>query len=181
MTHPEQLGFGFDKFQEERETAHLPSAIDEGVTHYRALLAQNHQAMLAGDEKAVMNIRKKANRLAVKLNDGDVAILGGPDAPGYVLMRETAAPPGTVPMWGQQGDFTVTVGDMKVRVAMDGMLGISAGLNFWPGFSANVVKSDKPFLSETGFRSFIRNACRSGAGFDAGHVRARGDRVLHQG
>jgi hypothetical protein len=80
MTHPEPLGFGFDKLQEERETALLPSAIDEGIAHYRALLAQNHLAMLAGDEKAVMQVRKQANRLAVKLNCGDLAILGGPDA-----------------------------------------------------------------------------------------------------
>jgi hypothetical protein len=34
--------------------------------------------MLAGDEKAAMNIHEEANRLAMKLNGGDLAILGGP-------------------------------------------------------------------------------------------------------
>jgi hypothetical protein len=154
-THPEQLGFGFEEIQEQKETAHLPSEMNDGVTLYRTMLEKNHQAMLAGDEKAAMNIRKEANRLAVKLNGGDLAILGDPDAPGHVLTRETAAPPGTVPMWGQQGDFTIAVGDMKVRIEMEGMIGVSAGMKVWPGFSANVVEPGKPFLSETGFRSFL--------------------------
>jgi hypothetical protein len=119
------------------------------------MLERNNQAMLAGDAKTAMAIRKEANRQAVKLNDGDLGILGGPDAPGYVLMRETAAPPGTVPMWGQQGDFTVTIDDMPVHITMDGMIGVYAGMNVWPGFSANAVEPDKPFLSETGYRSFL--------------------------
>lgn len=152
---PEQLGFGFDEIQEQQETAHLPSSMVEGIAAYRALLEKNHQAMLDGDEKAVMAIRKEANRLALKLNDDDPAILGGPDAPGYILMRETAAAPGAIPLWGQQGDFTITVGDMPVHVVMDGMIGVSAGLNVWPGFSSNVVEADKPFISDTGYRSFL--------------------------
>ncbi len=38
---------------------------------------------------------------------------------------------------------------------MDGMLGICQSMSLWPGFSANVVEPEKPFFSETGFRSFI--------------------------
>jgi hypothetical protein len=44
-------------------------------------------------------------------------------------------------MWGQQGDFTVNVGDMPVHIVMDGMIGASAGMNVWPAFSANVASS----------------------------------------
>ena len=72
-----------------------------------------------------------------------------------VLMRETVAPSGTVPMWGQAGNFTITIGDMPVHIVMDGMIGASAGMSVWPGFSANVVERDKPFLSQTGYRSFL--------------------------
>ena len=54
MTHPEQLGFGFEEIQEQQETAHLPSAMSDGIARYRAILEQNHQAMLAGDEKTAM-------------------------------------------------------------------------------------------------------------------------------
>ena len=71
-----------------------------------------------------------------------------------ISYAETAAPPGTVPMWGQRGDFTVNVGDMPVHIVMDGLIGVSAGMNV-PAFSPNVVEPDKPFLSETGYRSFI--------------------------
>lgn len=152
---PEQLGFGFEKFQEEQETAHLPTEMEAGIIAYRAMLEQHNQAMLGGEERSVMAIRREANRLAVKLNGGEVGILGGPDAPGYALMDGTAAPAGTVPMWGQQGEFNIKVGDMPVHIKMDGMLGICQSMGIWPGFSANVVEPEKPFFSETGFRSFI--------------------------
>jgi hypothetical protein len=155
MTNPEQMRFGFEAMVEERETAHLPSEMEAGIAAYRAMLEQHNQAMLDGDEKKVMAIRKEANRLAVKLNGGEIGILGGREAPGYVLMDSTAATPGTVPMWGQQGEFAIKVGDMPVHIKMDGMLGICQSMSMWPGFSANVVEPDKPFFSETGFRSFI--------------------------
>jgi hypothetical protein len=152
---PEQLGFGFDKIREEQETAHLPSDIEQGIAHYRGMLEQHNAAMLAGDEKGAVAVQKEAVRLAVKLNDGEAGILGGPDAPGYVLMNGTAAAPGTVPIWGQKGDFDIKVGDTPVHIRMDGMLGIGRHCAIWPGFDATVVEPDKPFLSETGYRSFI--------------------------
>jgi hypothetical protein len=155
MANPEQMGFGFEAMAEEQETAHLPSEMEAGIGAYRVMLEQHHQAMLESDEKRVMAIRKEANRLAVKLNGGELGVLGGPDAPGYVLMDSTAAPPRAVPMWGQKGEFDIKVGDMPVHVKMDGMIGVSAGMSLWPGFSANVVAPEKPFFSETGYRSFI--------------------------
>jgi hypothetical protein len=155
MTQPQQLGFGFDKIREEQETAHLPSEMEQGITHYRSMLEKHNAAMLAGDERSAAAIQKEAVRLATKLNDGEPSILGGPAAPGYVLMNATAASPGTVPMWGQKGEFEVKVGDMPVRIRMDGMLGIGRHCAIWPGFDATVVDPEKPFFSETGYRSFI--------------------------
>ncbi len=73
--------------------------------------------------------------------------------------RATAAPAGTVALWGQTGDFTIIVDGMKVRIEQDGIFGIDASMSPWPGFSANVVEPDKPFLSETGYRSFL--GCRA--------------------
>jgi hypothetical protein len=35
------------------------------------------------------------------------------------------------------------------------MFGIGAQWFFWPGFTAHAVEWDKPFLSETGYRSFL--------------------------
>jgi len=140
---------------EEQATAHLPSDMEAGIAAYRTMLEKNHQAMLAGDEKTAMAIRKEANRLAEKLDPQDHGILSGPEASGYLLMNGTAATPGTIPMWGQSGEFDVKVGNMPVHIKMDGMIGTFGSINLWPPFSANVVEPEKPFFSETGFRSFI--------------------------
>jgi hypothetical protein len=150
-----QMGLGFDAMLDEQETAHLPCSMEAAIPEYRRLLQHHHQAMLAADVKQAMAIRKEANRLAVKVNGGDLGILADSDSAGNVLERETAAPPDTVPMWGQQGDFVIQVGSTPVHIAMEGILGASAGMSVWPGFSANAVEPDKPFFSETGFRSFL--------------------------
>jgi hypothetical protein len=105
MRQPQQLGFGFDQIEEDkRPRIFLPKWSGELPTT-GAMLEKHNAAMLAGDEKTAMEIRTEANRLAVKLNDGEPGILGGPDAPGYRLMNGTAATRGTVPMWGQKGEF----------------------------------------------------------------------------
>ncbi|CAN7602484.1 hypothetical protein [Pararhizobium sp. LjRoot238] len=41
-----------------------------------------------------------------------------------MLARLTAAETGKVPLWGQTGNFVVTVRDARVRAEMDGMFGI---------------------------------------------------------
>jgi len=143
------------KREVERETAHLPSTMEEAVPFYRLLIRQHHAAMLAADIETAMRLRKEAELLAVRLNGGEPGILAGEDAPGCVLARETAAEPGTVPLWGQEGEFTVTVNAMRVRIEMDGMFGIGSLFMFWPGFAAHAVDLGQPFLSETGYRSFL--------------------------
>jgi hypothetical protein len=72
-----------------------------------------------------------------------------------VLARESAAAPGAVPLWGQIGEFIITVDGMKVRIELDGLFGIGGRFIYWPGFSAHAVDYDRPFLSETGYRSFL--------------------------
>ncbi|WP_188773329.1 hypothetical protein [Novosphingobium endophyticum] len=42
-----------------------------------------------------------------------------------------------------------------MRIELEGVFGIGASFGYWPGFSAHVVDSDKPFLSATGYRSFL--------------------------
>ncbi len=139
----------------ERETAHLPSTMAEAIPLYRILLRQHHAAMLAADIDEALRLREEASQLAVKLNDGEPGILADENAPGRVLQRRTAAAKGSVPLWGQAGDFIVTVGRMKVRIAMDGIFGMGARFMCWPGFAAHAVDYDKPFISHTGYRSFL--------------------------
>lgn len=139
----------------ERETGHLPDNYDEAIPYYRQLIDRNHAAMLAADMDESAHLHDEAHKLALRLNGGEPGILAHEDAPGYVLDRETAAPSGTVPLWGQTGDFIITVGAMRVRIELDGMFGIGACHSFWPGFSAHAVDYDRPFLSATGYRSFL--------------------------
>ena len=156
MTAPQQLGFGFDEMLEAERTAHVPSIMEQAIPYYRGLLHRHHAAMMAGDIDAAMKIRDEAQDLAVKLNGGELmGICAGPDSPGHRLERETAAPDGTVPLWGQTGNFVIEVNGMKIRIEQDGLFGIGSSMSSAPGFAAHAVDYDKPFLSETGFRSFI--------------------------
>jgi hypothetical protein len=156
MTHPHQLGFGFDQMLEDQRTAHIPSTMDEAIPYYRKLIERHHEAMMAADVEKSIAIRGEARDLAVKLNAGKLlGICGGPDAPACVLERETAAPPGTVPMWGQEGSFTIDFRSIPVRIEQDGMFGIGASSGNFLGFGAHAVDYDRPFISETGYRSFL--------------------------
>jgi hypothetical protein len=155
MTNPQQLGFGFDEMLREQETAHLPGTMEEAIPYYRKLLERHNDAMLAGDVPEAMSIREEAHELAIKLNSGNELGICAPGGPGKLLERETAAATGAVPIWGQKGDFIVDVNGMRVRVEQDGLFGIGSFWSPTPGFSVHAVNYDKPFLSETGYRSFI--------------------------
>lgn len=44
---------------------------------------------------------------------------------------------------------------MRVRIELGGLFGIGARHMYYPGFAARTVEWDKPFISESGFRSFL--------------------------
>jgi hypothetical protein len=119
------------------------------------MIDRHHAAMQVADIDKAMSIREEAHLLAAKLNGGTCGIIAGPDAPGCILERESAAPPDSVPLWGQAGEFTITVGAMRVRIELKGMFGIGSTSCLFPGFYAHAVDRDRPFLSETGFRTFL--------------------------
>jgi len=163
---PEAAQLGFDALlidaesinlarETERECAHLPGTMEDGLPFFRALIDRHHAAMLAGSADTAMQLREEADRLAVKLNNFDGGILADDDSAGNVLDRATRAPDGTVPLWGQSGSFEIAYGSMRIRIEMDGIFGIASNVYHWLGFSAHAVEWDKPFLSETGFRSFV--------------------------
>ena len=135
----------------ERMTAHLPGTMEEGIAFYRALLERHHDAVLTGDEREAKRVKGQAELLAQKLNGGQRGYLANDDAPGCVLQRETAAAPGTVPLWGQMGSFVIETCAMRVRIETRGLYGICGPASF----DAHAVDTDRPFLSQTGYRSFI--------------------------
>lgn len=132
-----------------------PVSTDAALTLYRGMIDRHHAALLAGDESAVMDVRKEAHALAVSMNGGTLCGICADGGPGKMLERETRVTSGTVPLWGQTGDFIIDVDGMRVRIEQDGIFGIGASGMPWPGFSAHIVDRDKPFLSETGYRSFL--------------------------
>ena len=86
-------------------------------------------------------------------------------------MDQLEAPDGEVPIWGQPGRFLVTVEGMRVLVDYRGLegresLGTNYGLSH--SFGAHIVDVLRPFLSNTGYRSFIPGCDHSlGGGVDA--------------
>ncbi len=138
----------------ERECAHLPDNMEEGLALYRAMLDEHHAAMMAADASEVMRLRDEARLLATKLNNGEPGVLASPDAPGNVLAARTATPEGSLPLWGQSGSFVLDISVIKVRIEMEGIFGI-ASHSYWLGFAIHAVNWDQPFLSETGYRSFL--------------------------
>lgn len=140
---------------EEAAHAHLPGTVDAALPYFRRLIEAHHAAMLAGDIGEVSRLRSEAHDLAYKLNGFEPGILAHEDAPGYVLDRLTRADEGAVPLWGQSGSFEIRHKAMRVRIEMDGLFGIGASHMAWLGFAAHAVEKNKPFLSETGYRSFL--------------------------
>ncbi|NEV75910.1 hypothetical protein DYI24_02475 [Rhodopseudomonas sp. BR0C11] len=160
----EQLGFGEllaeaerqnDHQQQRREAAHLPDTLEKAVPYMRGLIDRHHAAMLEADEAKAMALRAEADLLANKLNAFEPGILAGPDAPGCILDRETRAREDEVPLWGQSGCFEITVLDMRARIELEGIFGIASSVVAWLGFAAHAVDRDKPFISQTGYRSFL--------------------------
>ena len=66
-------------------------------------------------------------------------ILAYDDSPANVLTCETAAPPATVPMWAQSGEFTITVAGTPIRIEMTACSVVCASTFLAPGFSIHAV------------------------------------------
>lgn len=140
----------FEQAAFERDTAELPNTIEGAVAVLRGIIERYNQASLTGDQAAKEAARALARQLAIKLNEGTscgIKIRGGVCDQ---LAAATRAPEGEVPLWGQAGEFIVTVRGCDVRIEWDGLYGICE-----IGFSAHAVSADAPFISETGYRSFL--------------------------
>jgi hypothetical protein len=93
--------------------------------------------------------------LAQKLNGGMTDILADENAPGCKGDRAARAAEGAMPLWGQSGAFEINAAGMTARVEMAGLFGIGTRAMTYLGFSVRVVHEDRPFLSKTGYRSFL--------------------------
>lgn len=162
--HPDQLGF--DSLLQDsaaanaarsfaKETAHLPATWEEAIPFHVEQIKRHHAAMLDTDFDAALAIKKDARTLALKLNGGEHGIIAHDDAPGCVLDRRTAALPGIAPLWGQSGWFDIEIAGTVAIIEISGMFGIGATAMRFAGFSARAKDPNQPFISETGYRSFL--------------------------
>ena len=129
--------------------AALPTDPEQRRAELVAAQDAYHAAIMGGDEEARLAADERALVVLVALNDCDLFGFAVRDAAPDVMLTECAAKPGTVPTWGQRGDFALTVDAMRVRIVFDPHLGSSMPAHI----GLRVVDPGKPFISDTGFWS----------------------------
>jgi hypothetical protein len=152
----------------ESKRAHLPATLDEGAAYLLELFRRLDAAIRRGDQGSFEQIAMEAEDLAIDLNGGSNLGMCAPEGAAFILESKTRAPDGQVPLWGQQAEFLIALPAFRVRIEFDGIYGCC-----FPGFGAHAVDWDRPFLSETGYRSFLGSHNHFAAGMSvADYVRA---------
>lgn len=120
-----------------------------------------HAAVLAGDAGAAAEADERYEAVLWKMNGGRFfGCLADENSSGRVIERHCRATPGAVPLWGQSGAFAVTVNGMRAIVKVSDRIGSRIGTNH-VSFEFRAVDLDRPFISETGYRSHY-DALRAG-------------------
>ncbi|MDR5791691.1 hypothetical protein P9281_34660 [Caballeronia sp. LP003] len=116
----------------------------------KRLIGRKHASVLAGDREDAEFCSRHYDRLLQTLNKGtNFGCRAGPNAVGPRLEQALAAPDGETPMWGQSGRMFVSVNGMPCVVEVEGEYGIGGIAHF----SFHACAFDRPFISETGYRS----------------------------
>jgi len=121
----------------------------------KVALEAMHAAVMRGDWEGVRTAFLPYNAAIWKLNGGTFfGCMADEHAPGRRVQRFCAATPGEVPMWGQTGDFLLTVDGMRCWVEV----GRGYGDDTNASLSFHAVDLDAAFISQTGYRSHFANA-----------------------
>lgn len=153
-----QLSLGLDlpshgETQHRTALAALPEGDGALIESVRALLPAYNAASVAADTTEMNAIHDQIDRIAEKLNGGTrFAIVTDEGAYGR-LRAALSASDGTEPMWGQPGRFIVHACGCRCVVSYKGLFGFG-------GFEIRAVDFGRPFISETGFRSFSGFDCK---------------------
>lgn len=135
--------------------AELPTDRDELLAAAVAAVVEIDAAIMRGDGAAAEAASDRYEAVIWKMNGGThVGSMADHDAPGQVIERHCAAVPGDVPLWGQRGQFLVADDDMRALVEYEA--GYGSPLN--AHFQFRAVDLDRPFISETGYRSHFDTA-----------------------
>lgn len=116
-----------------------------------------HAAVLAEDKERAQSAVARYEEIVNLLNGGtpfgsyDTA---NPKAGGVLAEKHHAAELGTVPKWGQTGEFLVNIGGMSVHVkASQGFGRMNTHFEFF------AVNLHEPFISNTGYKSYFLQRC----------------------
>ena len=126
-----------------------PDDIPALKTLYREAVEDYNRAIMDGVAKDAHEASERMDLLQERANDNTTSGVKTEESPAHELRIDAAAPIGTIPKWGQEGVFEINVGGVRCIVTHEQ----------WLSDAIYAPDGDKPFPSETGFRSF---AGRSG-------------------
>lgn len=133
----------------------LPADRDGLLAAALAAVMEINAAVMCGDGAAAELAGDRYEAAIWKLNGGtNFGCMANDEAAGRVIERHCAAVPGEMPLWGQRGQFLVMAGD--VRALVEYKPGCGGPLN--AHFQFHAVDLDRPFISETGYRSHFDTA-----------------------
>lgn len=129
--------------------ASLPTDRAELLAVAKAATSAFNVAVMACDDAGAAEAVELVEAVVWQLNGGTFfGCSADEDSAGNVVARHCGAEPGTVPAWGQQGEFLIEVAGIRALVkCSDGFGWMRCHLEF------HAVDVHGPFISETGYRS----------------------------
>ena len=110
-----------------------------------------HTAVLSFDNQGAADAGNRYEAAVWKLNGGTFfGCVANDLAAGKIIERHCASALGEVPMWGQTGQFLIKV--EGIRALVDFGYGYGVGGTH---YDFHAVDLDRPFISETGYRSHL--------------------------
>lgn len=116
-------------------------------------LKEGHAAILARDDDALIQARHKYAAVVWVMNGRTFFACNTPEGAGKRIAEHCRAPDGEVPMWFQNGRFLVEVEGIRCVFTINEGIG---GL-FSAHYELHAVDYDRPFVSNTGYRSVFED------------------------
>ncbi|CAH2946138.1 MAG: FIG00466505: hypothetical protein [uncultured Paraburkholderia sp.] len=137
--------------QAARIAAHMPDDRAGILGEAQKAIDALNDAVLARDVEAAEAAELRYEAAVWKLNGNTFfGSMAGPESGGVIAQQACSAAPGTVPKWGQSGGFVATVDGIRALVSVGDGFGVRRA-----HFEFRAVDLDRPFISETGYRSYF--------------------------
>ena len=149
IEHPTPAGKKKQKKAEKRKEK--PTDKTSLLAEAMAAVTALHTAVLSFDNQGAADAGNRYEAVVWKLNGGTFFGCRADDlAAGKIIERHCASALGEVPMWGQTGQFLIEV--EGIRALVDFGYGYGVGCTHYDFYAVDL---DRPFISETGYRSHL--------------------------